>query len=236
MDDATARWLNELNRAFYAQTANEFHATRGAAWPGWTRLLPYLHAPLRVLDLGCGNGRFGVFLAEHGLTPLAYHGLDAEPRLLAFARTALEPLAGVETVLDQADVLRDPLPAQQYDLVVLFGLLHHMPGHERRQRLVAEAAARAAEGGLLVFACWRFLDIPRLRERVVPWPPDMAVEPGDHLLDWRRGERALRYCHHVDDDEQAALAAASGLALIESYRADGEGGRANSYTILQRRG
>jgi SAM-dependent methyltransferase len=234
MDDATARYLNDLNRAFYAQTATEFHATRGAAWPGWSRLLLYLHPSLRVLDLGCGNGRFGVFLAEHGQTPLVYHGIDAEPRLLDFARSALHSLADVRPVLDQADLLTDPLPAQAYDLVVMFGLLHHVPGLERRRRLVTEAAARVVPGGLLTFACWRFMDFARFRERIVAWPPEIAVEQGDYLLDWRRGERALRYCHYIDDDEQAALIAAAGLEFIDSYRADGEDGRANSYAILRR--
>ena len=234
MDDATARYLNNLNRAFYAKTANEFHATRGAAWPGWTRLLLYLHTPLRVLDLGCGNGRFGVFLAEHRQTPLVYHGIDAEPRLLDFAHSALHAFADVKPILDQADILTDPLPAQTYGLVVMFGLLHHVPGLERRRHLIAEAAARVAEGGLLVFACWRFMDFTRFRERIVAWPPEIPVERGDHLLDWRRGERAIRYCHHVDDDEQAALIAAAELELVDSYRADGEDSRTNSYAILRR--
>ena len=64
---------------------------------------------------------------------------------------------------------------------------------------------------MLAFACWRFYEYARFRARIVPWPEDLAgrVEPGDHLLDWRRGERALRYCHHVDEAEQAELVAAA---------------------------
>ncbi|MBC8100170.1 MAG: class I SAM-dependent methyltransferase, partial [Armatimonadetes bacterium] len=56
----------------------------------------------------------------------------------------------------------------------------------------------------------------------------------DYLLDWRRGERALRYCHHVDDAELGALVAASGLSVVASYYADGESSTLNAYRVLYR--
>ena len=52
------------------------------------------------------------------------------------------------------------------------------------------------------------------------------------LLDWRRGDPALRYCHYVDDTEHADLVAATGLRELESYRADGDSGDVNRYSIL----
>ncbi|MCC6615027.1 MAG: methyltransferase domain-containing protein [Anaerolineae bacterium] len=233
MDEQTAHRLNEINRAFYAQTAPDFHATRGRAWIGWQRLIPRLRAPLQVLDIGCGNGRFGVFLAEQSLKSLTYHGIDNSGALLDYAGSALDGLPGVSTNLELRDVVDAPLPDSAYDLVVLFGVLHHVPGAERRQRLVRSAAERLAPGGLLVFACWRFYEYPRFRERIVPWAADDAVETNDYLLDWRRGSTALRYCHYVDDAEHAALVAASGLIEIERYRADGETGDVNQYSVLK---
>mgnify|MGYP000004235310 CR=1 FL=1 len=82
MDDATIAQLNALNRDFYRVAGEDFDRTRGKPWPGWARLLPYLRldtvpdshegfqsntptgATLSVLDVGCGNGRFGAFLIE----------------------------------------------------------------------------------------------------------------------------------------------------------------------------
>ena len=89
---------------------------------------------------------------------------------------------------------------------------------------------------MLAFACWRFYEYARFQERIPPWPDDLAkqVETGDHLLDWRQGERALRYCHYVDDAEHAALVDATGLVEIETYRADGRPGDANRYSLLRR--
>ena len=212
-------------------------------WAACRDVWPYVPT-LSVLDVGCGNGRFGVFLAERladmeartGHAPsLHYHGLDTDAALLARAREALAGANGVFT-LERRDVIAHPPDSGQYDLVALFGVLHHVPGAETRRALLRSLAERVAPGGLLAFACWRFMDYRRFRDRIVPWPDDLAgaVEDGDHLLDWRRGETALRYCHYVDDDEQAALVAATGLDEIDSYRADG-GGAANRYGILRRR-
>ncbi|HVO43019.1 MAG TPA: class I SAM-dependent methyltransferase [Aggregatilineales bacterium] len=231
MNDATVKRLNAINREFYCLTAVSFDETRQRAWPGWDRLLPLLPPSLAVLDVGCGNGRFGVFLASR--FALRYHGIDSSPDLLALARNAL-PDAGFE----ERDIVESPPDSGQYDLVALFGVLHHIPGADRRLRLLRILAERVTPGGMLAVASWRFYEFERFRRRILPWPPDLAdeVEDHDYLLDWRRdaaAEPAIRYCHYVDDAEQSRLVAASGLEPILSYRADGSTGDLNSYVILR---
>jgi SAM-dependent methyltransferase len=223
--------LNALNRAFYQITAADFDQTRTAPWPGWETLLPLLSTPLSVLDVACGNGRFGVFLFERLGTNVTYHGVDSNPQLLSFAQTAL---SGYAARLEQRDILSEPLPSGSYDLVVLFGMLHHIPGHDNRRDFMRTLAARVAPGGLLVFTAWCFYEYERFRQRIVLFPPDLRVEPGDYLLDWRRGTRALRYCHYVDDQEHAALIQVTGLREVLTYRADGHSGDVNRYSILKR--
>lgn len=231
MNAETIARLNALNRAFYQITAADFDQTRTAPWPGWETLLPLLSTPLSVLDVACGNGRFGVFLFERLGINVTYHGVDSNPQLLSFAQTAL---SGYAARLEQRDILSEPLPAGSYDLVVLFGMLHHIPGHDNRRDFMRTLAARVAPGGLLVFTAWCFYEYERFRQRIVPFPPDLRVEPGDYLLDWRRGTRALRYCHYVDDQEHAALIQVTGLREVLTYRADGHSGDVNRYSILKR--
>lgn len=231
MDAETIARLNALNRAFYQITAADFDQTRTAPWPGWQTLLPLLSTPLSVLDVACGNGRFGVFLFERLGTNVTYYGVDSNPELLSFAETAL---SGHAARLELRDVLSEPLPSGTYDLVVLFGMLHHIPGHENRREFMRALATRVAPGGLLVFTAWRFYEYERFRQRIVPFPPEWRVEPGDYLLDWRRGTRALRYCHYVDDQEHAALIQVTGLREVLTYRADGHSGDVNRYSVLKR--
>jgi SAM-dependent methyltransferase len=239
MNQETIQRLNALNREFYRVTADAFDATRSDPWKGWTKLLPYLdgllsQASVSVLDAGCGNGRFGVFLAKHVAGTLDYHGLDSSPALLDHAREALSRLPNVTAHLALHDLIEQPPNTGDYDLVVLFGVLHHVPGAENRRALMRTLAARVKPGGYFAFTCWRFAEIERYRQRFTPFPPDLMVEPGDTLLDWRRGQRALRYCHDVDDDERAELITATGLTEIAAFRADGEENRANQYSLLQK--
>lgn len=225
MNPNTIRRLNQLNQAFYTTTADDFDATRQQAWPGWMELLPYLNTPLTVLDVGCGNGRFGRFLHDHLIGDIHYHGLDSNPKLLDLARQALPPTAQ----LNLLDVLEAPLPSATYDVVVLFGVIHHIPGASNRLGLMHRLAHCVADGGLLAFACWRFYESSRLRQRIVPWPSDLKAEKHDYILDWRRGTNALRYCHYVDDAEHTALVAATGLVEVKRYDAD----QLNRYSILR---
>jgi SAM-dependent methyltransferase len=244
MDEATARRLSAINRAFYETAADDFDASRAAAWGGWRWLLPVLRpltvAPLTALDVGCGNGRFGVFLAESLRCQLIYHGVDSSAALLARARAALSGRANVSAAFSQLDLLDAPRFDGTYRLIALIAVLHHIPGRARRAALVRALAERVEAGGLLIFTTWRFHEFPRFQRRLLPWDADLAgrVEPGDCLLDWRRGRRAappaLRYCHAIDDEEEAELISASGLRPILRFRADGENDRANSYAVLRR--
>jgi tRNA (uracil-5-)-methyltransferase TRM9 len=246
MNAETIQRLNAINRNFYRTTADEFDATRGQAWSGWKMLLPHLSTPLRVLDVGCGNGRFGAFLAESLPGEIQYHGVDNSAALLAHARTDLAAYTHLTTTLTELDIIEQPLPDGMYDLVTLFGVLHHVPGAAQRQTFMQSLSERVARQGLLVFAAWRFYDYDRFRQRIVAWEAYNAevmpseridrdeLEAGDWLLDWRRGERAFRYCHAVDDAEHARLIQATGLTEVQTYRADGFSDAMNQYSIVRR--
>ncbi len=232
MDESTARRLNAINRDFYRQTARDFDATRQRPWSGWTRLLRSVRRPVEsVLDIGCGNGRFARFLAAHQTQPFDYCGIDSNDELLKYASAHRPGATHIQADLLRHDILFQPWPTCTAQLVVLFGLLHHVPGLGRRRDLLRAAAKSVLPGGWLAFTAWRFLDSARLQERILPWSDDFQVEAGDYLLDWRRGSRAVRYCHHIDDGEHAGLISATGLRVVDDYREDGG---LNRYTILQR--
>jgi SAM-dependent methyltransferase len=239
MDEETTRALNELNLAFYRERAEEFSRTREHPWPGWERLLPLLPAePLRVLDIGCGNGRFGRFL-ETRRPGGRYVGVDASEPLLEKARDHLP--VSLDASLHRADFVSEApdaaLPPGPFSLVVLFGVLHGVPGASRRRALVAAAAQRLARGGILALAAWRFAELEDLRRRIVPWSGRSSIdtaqlEPGDHLLAWG-GIEALRYAHALDEHELAALTGGLGLIDVASFVDDGRGRERNRYAILR---
>jgi SAM-dependent methyltransferase len=242
MDSDTIQQLNALNREFYRVTVDNFDESRGRFWSGWKRVIQHIQGvasqpqPLRVLDVGCGNGRFGRFLGKHLTVPIHYHGVDNNPDLLARAAADLRNYPLITPVLEQVDVVEHVLPTGKYDLVTLFGVLHHVPSANQRQLLLRSLAERVGNGGILAFTAWCFYEYDRFRERIVAWADHHEREFGDYLLDWRRGHAAnsiLRYCHYIDEAEQDALITASGLHEIDRFRADGHTDNINRYSILR---
>ena len=246
MDEQTIRSLNAINRIFYSANAAEFDQSRSAPWPGWTQLLPHIRqiprgpatAMLRVLDVGCGNGRFGVFLADQ-LDPdeIHYCGIDSSPPLIARAKERALPFAGVEfQPLDFVEAGND-LPRGPFSLIGLFGILHHVPGQALRRELLRGLGERLAAGGILALTSWQFEAFRRFQSRLISWsdynrtaaePIDTAqLEPGDHLLPWGDGGSALRYCHFASEGETRELLEGLSFEVIESFAADGREGDLN---------
>jgi SAM-dependent methyltransferase len=122
--DADLVWSAEANRFLVQEVAD----------------LP----PGRALDLGAGEGRNAIWLAERGwrVTAVDFSGIGLQKaRRLAEAR-------GVEVNWIEAD-LRSYSPARgAFDLVVLVYI--HLPGEERRALVRRAADAVAAGGALLV--------------------------------------------------------------------------------------
>lgn len=84
---------------------------------------------LRLLDLGCGEGRNAVFFARHGFQVT---GLDLSPVGLEKARGyAMDMGVHVETI--QGDVVAYQLQ-DTYDVIFSTGTLHYLPPELRGQR------------------------------------------------------------------------------------------------------
>jgi len=98
-----------------------------------------------------------------------------------------------------------------------------------------QAARLLGDAGRLLLSTWNFQASERLRARIVPWErlglTPGEVDPGDYLLDWRRGGRGLRYVHLFDEAELGRLAAEAGLVVADTYLSDGEGGRLGLYQV-----
>lgn len=239
MNAETARKLLALNRTFYAAFARPFADSRSVTDPVLTSILPYIPPRARVLDVGCGNGRLAALLDRErpGATCV---GIDAAPELIELARAQMQRLAHITAEFHVADIVEpgwvERVANPPYDAVVCLAVLHHLPGFELRARILGEMAALLAPGGCVILSVWQFLDAPRLQRKIAPWSEvDIAVEalePGDYLLDWRRGGRGLRYVHLVDEAEVERLAAASGLRVRETFRVGGREGNLSLVAIV----
>ena len=142
--------------------------------PLFAAVAPLLAASTRpLLDIGCGLGLLGQYLREHGFRG-EYHGLDIDARKIEEAHRAAH---GNGLALDFAAASAEALPAFRGD-VALLDVLHYMPADMQRS-VLRQAAARTADGGLLVIrnvlrdGSWRFR-------------ATVAEEKFSNLLGWMR--------------------------------------------------
>jgi SAM-dependent methyltransferase len=237
MTPETARTLARINERFYRTEARRFAAKRERPWRGMQLLLGALPEPPRtVLDVGCGHGRFGALLRERA-PAASYYGIDASQVLLALARERGDLPASSRFA--RVDVIEEPaaIPRGPFELIGVFGVIHHVPGEARRAVLLAELATRLAAGGTLAVAFWRTTHDDR-PERRLPWSragiDERELEPGDRLLRFDAELAAFRYAHFADEAELARLAHAVPWPLARRFDADGSGGVSNAYLLWTR--
>ena len=254
MEDITADRLLQLNREFYDTFAEAFTDSRAPTEPGFGRILQRVRPGAHVLDLGCGPGRLASLLPAG----CSYTGVDYSAELLraaAESHSTKSASAGSDSAngtsvgpanvrFVQADLVSDPWPdlvrpdpgGDGYDWVILRAVLHHIPGFERRCRVVQRATGVLGPQGMVVIANWQFLRIERLRRRLLSWDQIGLqaddVDPGDYLLDWQRNGYGIRYVHLIDEAETHQLADHAELQIDELFFADGHTNDLTLYAIL----
>jgi tRNA (uracil-5-)-methyltransferase TRM9 len=225
MNPTTLSHLLEINRQFYQNFALPFSATRQRLQPGVIHILDQISPTEDLLDLGCGNGELARRLARNGHAG-TYTGVDYSSSLLEQA--AQHHPAHFRFV--QAD-LSSPdweaaLSGCSYDAVLMFAVLHHIPGEELRLQILHKIRSLLPAKNRFIHSEWQFLNNPRFTGRVQPWETvgldEKAVDPGDYLLDWRTGGTGLRYVHLFSESELARLAEETGFEVIDTLLSDGK--------------
>ena len=134
-------------------------------------IIPRLGAPDRVLDLGCGNGRFTFLLARIGRTVDAYdlsHALIEQARQNARRQSATNVRFRVE------DITTTHMQEAAYDVVSCMGVLSTIVDEWAFRKITAGLSNAMRPGGLLL-----------LRDSVSLLPEGQLIESDTYATRYR---------------------------------------------------
>lgn len=159
-DDARLEEVRRLRKenfdAHAGPDTNERQLVPGRSWAAWSRALGQLLPPLRVADIGCGEGYLTVEASRWASRVIA---VDRSPVVLKRAR-ALATRRRVRNVIwKRGELDKLPLRDATVDVALLSQALHHAPDPATA---LAEAARIVVPGGRVLV-----LDLREHREEWV---------------------------------------------------------------------
>jgi len=226
MDLEYAKFILEKTKEDYNLIAKEFSATRKEIWEELEFLFKDLKEGEKVLDLGCGNGRWYKVFKEKKVD---YFGLDNSEKLIEIAKENFP-----EAKFFVGDALELPFPGNFFDKVYSIALLHHIPSEEFRIKVLNEAKRVLKKGGILVLTCWK---IHRLREIFTLLKYTLLKLIGQSKLDFKDvflpwGKKVLRYYHCFSKKELENLAKKAEFEILESGVVKNKRGNRKNYYLI----
>ena len=144
------------------------------------KLMPPIR-PLRLLDVGCGEGQAAVFFAKNGYTvsafDLAESGIEKGRQLAALHHVDVDFFRG-----DLLDLRLDYRLEQDFDIVYSSGVLQYIPPQARAQ-VIENLKAHTAVGGIHILNVF-------VKKPFVETAPDWEA----HEYFWHSGE-LMGYYH-----------------------------------------
>jgi ArsR family transcriptional regulator len=134
---------SDRSREFFNTQAVQNMPSPGQTWRAMCSGLIRLIRDQRIVDLGCGNGRLAIPLAQSGN---AVTGVDNSEEQIRLARENAEGASG-QLVFKQAPMEDTGLPAASFDVVILSQSLHHAA---KPKEAIAESFRLLAPGGRIL--------------------------------------------------------------------------------------
>ncbi len=150
--------------------------------------------------------------------------------------------------LKELDILKelDQFENKRFDLIVMFGLIHHIPSLQARNQFFAQVTKLLNPNGLLIFTTWQYLDTPRRIKRAVDPETETGkyiyeklgikktdLEVGDNILDWVKKVFSYCYSHYFIEVEVKSYLSNNNLELIHSFVCDSRDSKRNTYYVCQ---
>lgn len=214
MEEVNSEKIVEKVRDDYNAIAKEWDISRSRPSGIKINLIEEIEPETEILDLGCGNGLMVPFILEK---QAFYFGLDISENLIEICRDryATEITEGrANFVVGNATDL--PFSDQEFDFIISFAVLHHIPSEDLRKRYFSEIRRVLRPGGKVKIIVWNlFNSWGNIRFDI--GNQLKGEKSGDVTIPWRGtlGQLINRYVHQFSVEELESLARSSGFEKIK---------------------
>lgn len=194
--------------------------------PVFLSLLPEVRG-LDVLDLGCGDGGFGLELLDGGCA--SYTGVEAAPTMVRTAQATL----GHRGLIIEAHLEDWTSPPALYDLVISRLTLHYI---DDLPALLARIHAALKPGGQFIFSVIHPVITASNKSgggTRQDWIVDDYFVPGARVVNWMSGE-VIQYHRTIEDFFLMMQAAGFTVTALRESRPD-PANFAHDPALLERR-
>ena len=197
-------------RSDYNTTASSFASSRDRMWPEFKFLFDYTKKNEKVLDLGCGNGRFSQYLED-----AEYVGADFSEKMIQEAKKRFS-----EKQFVVADATKLPFEDNYFDKVYSIAMIHQIPSHEYRLKALLEIKRVLNPNGSIFLTVWKASGTP----------PPRCFERGEGKDVFLKRDR---YYYLFDEGELSSLAEEAGFSIKEEGVVEKDN-RSNIYIIAEK--
>jgi len=209
-----AKYLLRKNTEDYNKIANIFDKRRNWIPPDFTILEKYINQGERILDLGCGNGRFSEVVGSNA----DYYGVDVSERLIEIAK---EKYPNGKFFVSEPFAL--PFENNFFDKVFCLAVLHHIPSKKFRKDFLKETKRILKPDGKLILTVWDLNNSPKARRLLFKYTffkliGKSKIDFKDIFYPWKdsRGEALIhRYIHIFSERELEKLIESIGFIIKE---------------------
>jgi tRNA (uracil-5-)-methyltransferase TRM9 len=229
MDLDFAKFILEKTKENYNLIAKEFSATRKEIWEELKFLFEDLKEGEKVLDLGCGNGRWYRVFKEKRVN---YFGIDNSEKLIEIAKENFP-----EAKFFVGDALNLPFQDNFFDRVYSIALLHHIPSEDFRIKVLKEVKRVLKPGGILILTCWKIHQwreiFALLKYTLLKLIGRSKLDFKDFFVPW--GKKMLRYYHFFTQRELKNLLRKVGFEILKSGVVKNKRGNRQNYYIISQK-
>jgi SAM-dependent methyltransferase len=182
----------------YNSIADNYSRVREKDWKEFGFLFEkYLSSADKVLDLGCGNGRF-----YPALRNADYLGIDVSSELIKIAKKNY-PEARFEVSSIES------IPDKSFDKIYSLAVLHHIPSRKLRLKFLKEIKRSLKDEGYLILTVWNLKE--KMKKRgFLDW---LRLDKGDVFLPWYGSKDTYFHCFNLE--ELIQLGKEAGFEIID---------------------